>query len=76
MATKIVTVDTLTVAKRWQKRMQDERHPYAKKKIGIWEYSEHGNNTKGYTYSSSRKYIVVHSKSLEPKISNLGKRIA
>ena len=76
MVTKMVKVNSLAVAKRWLEQMKGTYHESHHMKIGIWEYSEHGNNTKGYTYSSSRKYIVGHSKSVEPKISNLGKRIA
>ena len=34
---------------------------------------EHGNNLKGYTYTSPRKYVVGHRKSIEPKISNFRK---
>ena len=76
MVTKIVKVNSLAVAKRWLEQIKDTYHKTHRMKIGIWEYREHGNNTKGYTYSSSRKYVVGHRKSVEPKISNLGKRIA
>ena len=77
MATKIVKVNSLAVAERWLEQMKGTYHLSHHKKIGIWEYTEHGNNyTKGYTYTSPRKYVVGHSKSVEPKISNLGKRIA
>jgi len=77
VATKIVKVNSLAVAERWMEQMKGTYHSSHHKKIGIWEYEEHGNNnSKGYTYISPRKYVVGHSKSIEPKISNLGKRIA
>ena len=76
MATKIVKVNSLAVAERWLEQMKGTYHESHHKRIGIWEYEEHGNNSKGYTYNSSRKYVVGHSKSIEPKMSNLGKRIA
>ena len=76
MPTKIVKVNSLAVAERWLGQMKDTYHKSHHKKIGIWEYEEHRNNLKGYTYISPRKYVVGHRKSVEPKISNLGKRIA
>jgi len=75
MATKIVTVDTLTVAKRWQKRMQDERHPYAKKKIGIWEKPRRATKNVYSTVDNCR-YVVGQKTSVNVKVRNLGKRIA
>jgi len=77
MVTKIVKVNSLAVAERWLEQMKGTYHESHHKKLGIWEYEEHGNNhSKGYTYTSPRKYVVGHRKSVEPKMSNLGKRIA
>ena len=76
MATKIVKVNSLAVAERWLEQMKGTYHESHHNRIGIWEYEEHGNNSKGYTYNSPRKYVVGHSKSIELKMSNLGKRIA
>jgi hypothetical protein len=73
---RMITVNSLPVAERWLKTMREERHPNARKRIGIWELPYHGLRAKSYTYSSSMSYVVGNVKSVEVKISNLGKRIA
>mgnify|MGYP003135017332 CR=1 FL=1 len=75
MATRLLTVDTLPVAKRWLKRMQDERKGYAKRKIGIWEKPR--QTTKGvYSTNSDCRYVVGQQQSVETRVNHLGKRIA
>lgn len=75
MATRLVTVDSLAVAKRWFQRMQDERKGYAKKKIGIWEKPR--QTTKNvYSTVSDCRYVVGQQTSVETRINHLGKRIA
>ena len=73
MATKMVKVNSLAVAKRWLKEMREVRHPYARKKIGIWELEPQG--AAAYSYSDSTIYIVGNQSSIKAKISNLGKRL-
>ena len=75
MATKIVSVNSLTVAKRWLRQMKEEYHPNHHKRLGIWERPRQYHGVKGYGYHDSMIYIVGHSKAVEPKISHLGKRI-
>ncbi len=75
MATKIVSVNSLTVAKRWLKQMKETYHPNHHKRLGIWEKPRQYVGVKSYAYNDSMIYIVGHSKSVELKISNLGKRI-
>jgi len=75
MATRMVRVNTLPVAKRWLKAMREERHPTARFRIGIWEISYKGERAKNYTYSSNKSYIVGSARSVEAKVSNLGKRL-
>lgn len=71
----MVKVNTLAVAKRWHKTMREERHPLARKRIGIWEISYQGERAKSYTYSSTKSYVVGNALSVENKVNNLGKRI-
>ena len=75
MATKMVSVNSLTVAKRWLKQMKEDYHPNHHKRLGIWEKPRQYVGVKSYGYNDSMIYIVGHSKAVEPKISNLGKRI-
>ena len=72
---RMVRVNTLPVAMRWLKTMREERHPYARKKIGIWEIQYQGERAKSYTYSSNKSYIVGNAISITTKVSNLGKRL-
>jgi len=72
--TRMVRVNSLPVAKRWYKTMQEERHPLARKRIGIWELKVKGSTV--YRYSSAKNYVVGNSLCVETKISNLGDRIA
>ena len=72
---RMIKVNTLAVAKRWHKTMREERHPLARKRIGIWELPYQGERAKNYSYSSTKNYIVGNALSVETKISNLGKRI-
>ena len=71
----MVRVNTLPVAERWLKTMREERHPLARKRIGIWEIAYQGERAKSYTYSSNKSYIVGNALSVEAKVSNLGKRL-
>ena len=75
MATRMVKVNTLAVAMRWLKTMRAERHPLARKRIGIWELPYQGERAKGYTYSSNKSYVVGSSLSIEAKVNHLGKRL-
>jgi len=76
MATKMVKVNSLAVAERWLEQMKDTYHPNHHKRLGIWEKPRQYHGVKGYGYHDSMMYIVGHSKAIEIKISNLGKRIA
>jgi len=73
MATKMVRVNSLAVAKRWLKEMREVRHPLHYKKIGIWELQPQGRGD--YSYSDSTIYIVGNQTSVKAKINNLGKRL-
>jgi len=75
MATRMVKVNSLAVAKRWLNQMKEDYHPNHHKRLGIWERPRQYHGVKGYGYSDSMIYIVGHSKAVEPKISHLGKRI-
>jgi len=75
MATKIVRVNSLAVAKRWHRQMKEEYHPNHHKRLGIWEKPRQYHGVKGYGYHDSMMYIVGHSKAIEIKISHLGKRL-
>ena len=76
MATKIVKVNSLAVANRWLEQMKESYHESHHKKLGIWEKPRQAVNKKTYGYIDTMVYIVGHRKSIEPKISHLGKRIA
>ena len=73
MATKMVRVNSLAVAKRWLKEMREVRHPYCHKKIGIWEVQAQGSGE--YTYTDNTIYIVGNKTSVKAKVNHLGKRI-
>ena len=75
MATKMVKVNSLAVAKRWLNQLKEEYHPNHHKRLGIWEKPRNYYGRKGYGHVDSMIYIVGHSKSIESKISNLGKRL-
>jgi hypothetical protein len=74
MATKLLTVDSLPVAKRWQKKMRETYHELHHPKIGIWEKPR--QTTSNYSTSGGCRYVVGHSASVEYKVNHLGKRIA
>ena len=76
MATKMVRVNTLAVAKRWLNQMKEAYHESHQKKLGIWEKARLTCTAKAYGYTDSSAYIVGHCKCVENKISHLGKRIA
>ena len=75
MATKMVSVNSLAVAKRWLNQMKEEYHPAQHNRLGIWERHRQGYSRKGYTHTDSTIYVVGHSKSIEAKISHLGRRL-
>ena len=75
MATKMVRVNTLAVAKRWLNQMKETYHESHHKKLGIWEKARQTCTAKSYGYTDATAYIVGHSKCVENKVSNLGKRI-
>ena len=75
MATKIVRVNSLTVAKRWLEQMKESYHPNHHKRLGIWERPRQSYGRKGYNHTDSMIYVVGHSKAIEAKISHLGKRL-
>tara|TARA_R100001530_G_scaffold13594_1_gene12469 strand:+ start:105 stop:329 length:225 start_codon:yes stop_codon:yes gene_type:complete len=70
---KLVKVNTLAVAERWQKQMREERHPMARFRIGIWELNT--ENSGDYSYSSNSRYVVGNQTSIKIRVSNVGKRI-
>lgn len=76
MVTKMVRVNTLAVAKRWLNQMKETYHESHHKKLGIWEKARQTCTAKSYGYTDGSAYIVGHTKSVETKVSNLGKRIA
>ena len=75
MATKMVTVNSLTVAKRWLKQMKEAYHPNHHNRLGIWEKPRQYVGVKSYAYNDSMMYVVGHSKCIENKVSHLGERI-
>jgi len=75
MATKMVMVNSLPVAKRWLQQMKDTYHKSHHKKLGIWEKERQTINKKSYGYTDSTLYVVGHSKCIEVKVNHLGKRI-
>ena len=75
MATKMVRVNTLAVAKRWLNQMKETYHESHHKKLGIWEKARQTCTAKSYSYTDATAYIVGHSKCVENKVSNLGKRL-
>ena len=75
MATKMVRVNSLAVAKRWLEQMKESYHPNHHKRLGIWERPRQYNGRKGYNHFDSMIYVVGHSKAIETKISHLGKRL-
>jgi len=74
--TRLVTVNTLPVAQRWQKQLKSEasQTPAVQAKIGIWELPYQGSRAKEYGYSSNTNY-VVGSITATKSIAHLGKRI-
>ena len=70
---RFVKVNTLPVAERWQKKLQEERHPSARFRIGIWELPYQSNSE--YTHTSATRYVVGSKASVEARVSHLGKRI-
>jgi len=75
MATRMVRVNSLAVAKRWLNQMKEEYHPNHHKRLGIWERPRQYHGNKSYGYNDSMIYIVGHAKAIEPKVSHLGKRL-
>jgi hypothetical protein len=71
---KTVRVNSLAVAKRWQKTMQDSRHPLHHKKIGIWPRETQGRAE--YSYNNSTMYIVGNQTAVHNRYRDLGERIA
>ena len=51
MATKMVSVNSLTVAKRWLKQMKEDYHPNHHKRLGIWEKPRQYVGVKSYAYN-------------------------
>ena len=72
---RMITVNTLPVAKRWLAKMRAERHPNSRMKVVIWELPYKGRRAADYGYSSDTNYVVGSCKSVETKIAYLGKRI-
>lgn len=75
MATKMVRVNSLAVAKRWLKEFKEKYPESHHTRLGIWERPRQYNSRKGYNHSDSMIYVVGHSKAIETKISHLGKRL-
>jgi len=75
MATRIVRVNSLTVAKRWLKQFKEVYHPNHHKRLGIWEKPRQYHGVKSYGYNDSMIYIVGHANAIEHQVSNLGKRL-
>jgi len=74
--TRLVKVNTLPVAKRWQKQLKAEasQRRNIQAKIGIWELPYQGVRAADYTYSSNTNYVVGIITATK-SIPNLGKRI-
>ena len=58
MATKMVRVNTLAVAKRWLNQMKETYHESHHKKLGIWEKARLTCTAKSYGYTDATAYIV------------------
>tara|TARA_R110000765_G_scaffold195419_1_gene300960 strand:- start:194 stop:424 length:231 start_codon:yes stop_codon:yes gene_type:complete len=74
--TRLVTVNTLAVAKRWQKQLKAEASQARniQSKIGIWELPYQGVRAKDYGYSSNTNYVVGIITATK-SVKHLGKRI-
>ena len=74
--TRFVKVNTLAVAKRWQKQLKAEASqlPSIQAKIGIWELPYLGKRGREYTYSSDTSYVVGLITATK-NIPDIGKRI-
>ena len=74
--TRFVKVNTLAVAKRWQKQLKAEASqlPAVQAKIGIWELPYQGRRALDYGYSSDTNYIVG-SVTATKSVKHVGKRI-
>jgi hypothetical protein len=74
--TRLVRVNTLPVAQRWQKQLKAEasQTPSVQAKIGIWELPYQGSRAKDYGYSSNTNYVVGLITATK-SIAHLGKRI-
>ena len=75
MATKMVQVNSLTVAKRWLKEFKEKYPESHHTRLGIWERPRQSYGRKGYSHTDSMIYVVGHSKAIEAKISHLGTRL-
>ncbi len=75
MATKIVRVNSLAVAKRWLNQLKEVYHPNHHNRLGIWERPRQYHGRKGYGHSDNMIYVVGHVRAVETKISHLGKRL-
>lgn len=80
MPTRLVKVNSLTVAKRWKNQMIQERSSKmdgADKRIAIYELPYQCSKARGrYTYSDDIRYVVGNVQSIKARVSHLGERIA
>ena len=77
---KMIQVNTLAVAKRWKKRMVEEKinnnFTGAEKRIGIWEIPyQVASERQRYGYTEKVRYVVGNVQAVKYKINHLGERI-
>jgi hypothetical protein len=77
---KMIQVNTLAVAKRWKKRMVQEKvknnFTGAEKRIGIWEIPYQSTSERQrYGYTEKVRYVVGNVQAVKYKVNHLGERI-
>mgnify|MGYP003131419108 FL=1 len=77
---KMIQVNTLAVAKRWKKRMVEEKKNNnftgAEKRIGIWEIPyQVVSERQRYGYTENVRYVVGNVQAVKYKVNHLGARV-